>query len=79
MVALGRLEKRINSDPNLRKAFLADPVGALRREGIIIPLDKQRALRTTVANAQKGGTTSPSGVLVGLLLTAIVMPPQDYR
>ena len=46
---LGRLEERINREPRFRDEFLKDPVGILRREGLILSFDQERGLREAVA------------------------------
>ncbi len=49
MVDIGQIQKRLNSDPRYRDDFLKDPVGVLRREGLILPLEMQTNLRRQVA------------------------------
>ena len=46
---LGRLEERINSEPRFRDEFLKDPVGILRREGLLLSFEQERSLREAVA------------------------------
>ena len=52
MVNLGLLEKRLNSDSQFRQEFLKDPIGLLRREGLVLSMEQERQLRQTVAKLQ---------------------------
>lgn len=54
MFDLGRLEQRLNSDPQLQNAFLTDPVRVLAMEGVTLSADKQQKLRLMVAQAKMG-------------------------
>jgi hypothetical protein len=49
MVDLGQLQQKLNSDLNLRQDFFRDPVVALQKAGLVLSLEQQRELRTTVA------------------------------
>ncbi len=59
MVDLGRFENRINSEPALRRQFFADPVGVLRKEGIIMSAEQAQRLREAIA--QHTATKPPVG------------------
>jgi hypothetical protein len=52
MVNLGLLETRLNSDTQFRQEFLNDPIGLLRREGLLLSMEQERLLRQTVAKLQ---------------------------
>jgi hypothetical protein len=49
MLDLGQLQQKLNSDLKLRQDFFRDPVLALQKEGLVLSLEQQRELRTTVA------------------------------
>jgi hypothetical protein len=53
MVDLGRLEEQLNSDPALRRRFLADPVALLRQAGIWLSPERQQALRSEAARVTR--------------------------
>jgi hypothetical protein len=46
---LGRLEERINTEARFRDEFFKDPVGVLRREGLVLSFEQERSLRAAVA------------------------------
>ena len=48
MIDLGRLEERLNSDLRFRQQFLANPVSALLKEGLVLSAEQQRRLREAV-------------------------------
>ena len=49
MVDIGQIQRRLNSDPRYRDAFLKDPIGVLLREGLVLPQEMQTSLRRQVA------------------------------
>jgi hypothetical protein len=75
MVNLEDLEKRLNSDTNLRDRFFADPVGILRSQGLVLSLQQQRALRDAVfrlkASGQQVAGASVRGGLALVLMPAV--------
>ena len=56
MINLGELERKLNSDPNLREEFFKDPVYVLQREGIFLSFEHQRELREKVATLTSQNT-----------------------
>lgn len=48
MIDLGRLEQRLNGEPRFRQEFLANPVSALLKEGLVLSAEQQRRLREAV-------------------------------
>jgi hypothetical protein len=52
MVNLGLLETSLNSDSQIRQEFLKDPIGLLRREGLVLSMEQERQLREAVAKLQ---------------------------
>ena len=52
MVNLGLLETRLNSDAQIRQEFLKDPIGFLRKEGLLLSPEQERHLRQAVGKLQ---------------------------
>jgi hypothetical protein len=52
---LGRLQERLNTDDRLYEAFLNDPVGVLRREGLALSRAQEAALRQSVRRSRRPG------------------------
>jgi len=52
MVNLGLLETRLNSDSQIRQEFLKDPIGFLRKEGLLLSAEQERHLRQAVGKLQ---------------------------
>ena len=73
MVNLEDLEKRLNSDANLRDRFFADPVGVLRTHGLLLSPQQERAVRDAVFKLRTTGQHVP-GASVGGGLTLVLMP-----
>jgi hypothetical protein len=59
--SLSQLQKRLNDDTRLRSAFLKDPGGVLKKEGLELPPDKAQAL----ANFTKQVTAPAKQVSIG--------------
>jgi hypothetical protein len=59
MIDLARLEQRLTDDPVLHEQFSTDPVGVLRREGLILSQTQAMELRATVERAKTGAQGSP--------------------
>jgi hypothetical protein len=62
MANLGDIERRLNSDPQAREAFFADPVAFLAREGLMISEHDEARLRERIANLQKTPPSLPGGL-----------------
>ena len=56
---LVKLQDQLNSDEEFRKAFLADPAVALKREGIVLSQDAQQNLVSTVNSLTKQTLAAP--------------------
>jgi hypothetical protein len=54
MLDFGDLEKRLNADPNTRKAFFKDPVGFFAKEGIKLSKKQANRLRMVTKLKAKG-------------------------
>jgi hypothetical protein len=73
MVNLEELEKRLNSDTNLRDRFFADPVGILLSHGLVLSPQQQRAVRDAVLKLRASGQhVAGASVRGGLAL--VLMP-----
>lgn len=71
MVDLGMLEQRLNQDAQFRAQFIADPVGVLRTQGLMLSAEQARALRSVVAqtNSPRSSVAGGSSSSVHLQLT----------
>jgi hypothetical protein len=52
MPDLAKLQKQLNTDPELRKKFLASPVPFLKKQGITLPKAAQKEVRSLVKQAK---------------------------
>ena len=55
MYNLGQLEDRLNRDPAFRREFFNDPVSILRKEGLVMSLSQESALKDAVSKMKAGG------------------------
>ena len=65
MFNLGQLEDRLNQDAALRKQFLDDPVGVLRREGVFLSMSQESTLRDSIGKLKMSTGGAGSGDPLG--------------
>lgn len=61
------LEKKLNDDPKFREAFIKDPVGVLKGEGITLPQSAEESLRKHVKEATAENKSVPGSTVNPLI------------
>jgi hypothetical protein len=72
-IDLAALEKRLNSSAGTRKAFLEDPVAALKKEGMNLTPEMQRSVGYLVDRLKKPGRLVPGAGISPADLRAITI------
>jgi hypothetical protein len=70
-VDLGQIEKKLNeqmANESFRKEFFGDPVATLRREGLVIPHEKEVVLKELVSGIKSPETALANGG-IGISIT----------
>lgn len=68
MVNLGELEGRLKADPAYRKQFMADPVGELRKLGVVLSAEQAQYLRDSVSGRVNATPGRPRHGIIAVLI-----------